>query len=95
MIGRLALFALAADFRGNAVSAENGAPAVGHFGQFFHENRAQLAQLVHHVLVVDDFLADIDRRTIEIQRDLDHIDRAHDAGAESARLEQIDLLSPP
>jgi hypothetical protein len=44
------------------------------------------------VLVVDNFLADIDGRTVKIERDLDHIDGPDDTGAEAARLEQKDLL---
>ena len=72
--------------------AENGAGAGRHFLEFLDENRAQFAKFVDHVLVVDDFLANVDRRAIEVERDLDHVDGAHDAGAESAGLEKVNLL---
>ena len=44
--------------------AEDRARARRHFVQFFDENRAGFAQLFDYVLVVDDFLADVDRRTV-------------------------------
>ena len=86
------VFALTANFRGNAVSTEDGTSAVRHFGEFFHENGAQFTKLFHHVFVVDNLLADINGTTIEIQRDLDNIDSPHDAGTKSPRFEKIDLL---
>ncbi len=36
---------------------ENGARARRHFLEFFDENGAQIAQFVHNVLVMYDFLA--------------------------------------
>jgi hypothetical protein len=47
------------------------------------------------VFVVDDFLAHIDRRAIEIERDLYHVDSPHYTRAEASRLEQEYLLSGP
>ena len=43
------------------------------------------------MLVVHDLVAHIDRRTVFLQRALDDLDRAHDAGAEAAGLGQNDL----
>jgi hypothetical protein len=39
-----------------------------------------------------DFLSNINRRAVQIQRDLDHVDGSHDTGAETSRLEQEDFL---
>jgi hypothetical protein len=44
------------------------------------------------VLVVDNFLADIDRRAVEVESNFDHIDGPDDTGAEAPRLQQKDLL---
>ena len=41
--------------------------------------------------IVDDLVPDIDGRAIKIERALDDIDRAHHAGAESARTGEEDL----
>ncbi len=90
--GEAALFALTPDFGRNAVGAENGAPAIGHFAQFFDKNGAQFAQFVHHMFVVDDFFADVNGAAVEIQGDLDHVDGAHHARAKSARLQKVNLL---
>ena len=72
--------------------AEDGARALRHLVQFLDEDGAGIPQLVDHVLVVDDLLAHVDRRTVEIESDLHHIDRPDDTGAETARLQQKDLL---
>jgi hypothetical protein len=58
----------------NPMRAENHARAHGYFLQLFHENGPGFAQLVHYVTVMDDLLADINRRAIEVQRDLDYVD---------------------
>src|ERR1039457_4827158 len=62
------------------------------FVQFLDEHRAGSPQLLYHVLVVHDFLADVDRRTVQIQRNLDHIDSPDNTGAETTGLEQKNLL---
>ena len=61
---------------------------VGTSSSSFDEDGTEPAQLVHHVAVVDDFLADVNRRAVEVQSDLDHVDSAHDTGAESARAQE-------
>src|SRR5579863_1821832 len=90
--GEVALLALLANLRRYAVRAENGAGAGRYFLEFLDEDCAQIAEFVHDVLVVHDFLADIDRRPIEVERYLDHVDGAHHAGAKTAGLEKVDLL---
>jgi hypothetical protein len=41
---------------------------------------------------VDDLLADIDRGAIKVERDLDYVNRTDHAGAETARLQEENLL---
>ncbi len=72
--------------------AENGTSAVGHFVQFLDENGAEFAEFLNYVFVVNDFLADVDRATVEIQGDFDDIDSPDHAGAEPTRLEKVNLL---
>ncbi len=74
------------------MGAEDGARTFGHLFEFLHEDRAGLAEFVHHVLVVNDLLADVDRRSVQIQGDLDYIDSPDDAGAETSRFKQKDFL---
>ncbi len=90
-----ALLRLPADRRRHAVGAENGPRPSGHFVQLLDEDRAGFAQFVHHVFVMNDFLADVDRRPVEIERDLDHVDGPDHAGAKTARFEQKYLLVGP
>src|SRR5215469_10694280 len=84
-------FCLAANGGRNPVGAEDGAGARGDFVQFLHEDGARIAQLVHYVLVMHDFLADINGRPVKVQSDLDYVDGAHYASAEAARLEKKDF----
>src|ERR1039457_1619531 len=90
---KLAALGLLADRRRYPVRAENDSRALRHLRQLLYENGARLPQFIHDVAVVDDLLPHIDRRAIEVQYDLDDIDRPHHAGAESPRPEQDDLLS--
>ena len=56
------------------------------------EDRAALAQLLHDVLVVHDLLAHVDRRAVELERALDGLHGAVDAGAVAARGGEEELL---
>ena len=69
----------------HAMRREHHRPVVGHFVQFVDEHRAKAAQPVDDELVVDDLVADIDRRPEPLDRQLDDLDGAVDAGAEAAR----------
>ena len=60
--------------------------------ELVHEDRAALAQLRDHVLVVDDLLAHVDGRAVELERALDGLHGAVDAGAVAARGGQQELL---
>ena len=58
----------------------------------FDEHRAALAQLLDDVLVVDDLLAHVDRRAVQLERALDGLHGAIDAGAVAARGGEQELL---
>jgi hypothetical protein len=81
-----------ADLGRDAVSAENRPGAFGNLVHLFHKHGSGLAQTVHNVLVVNDFLADENGWAVEIQSNLDHVDCPHHTGAEPARFEQKNLL---
>src|SRR5712671_5524394 len=78
--------------RGDAMCAEDGAGSGRDLVQLLHENRARFAQAVHNMLIVNDLLAHVNRRAVEIQRNLDHIDGPNDARAKSAWFQQKDLF---
>ena len=68
------------------MGGEDGGRALGdRVVELLDEDRAALAQLGHDVLVVDDLLAHVDRRAVELERALDGLDGAIDAGAVAAR----------
>ncbi len=50
------------------MGAEDDDLAFRHLGLFFDENRAALGELLHDVLVVDDLLANVDGRTVLVER---------------------------
>ena len=80
------------DRRGDAVGGEDDDLPLGHLALLLDEDRAALGELLDHVLVVDDLLADVDRRAVQLQRPLDRLHRAIDAGAVAARGCQEDPL---
>src|SRR5262249_9940838 len=73
---------------GHAVRTEHRDGAGRNFRQFFDKMRALGLEAFHHVPVVHDLVAHVDRRAILLQRALDDLDRAYDTGAETARLSQ-------
>ena len=80
------------DGRGDAVGGEDDHLALGHLGLLLDEDRAALGELLDDVLVVDDLLAHVDRRAVEVERALDRLHGAVDAGAVAARRGQQDPL---
>ena len=68
------------------MGAENGHRTFGHFGELLDEARSHRLETLDHVPVVHDLVADIDRRTIFAQSQLDDLNRPDDTGAEAARL---------
>ena len=71
---------------GDAVGGEDHRPVAGRrFGEVLDEDDALGLERVDDMFVVDDLVPHIDRRAVDLERLLDHVDRAHDAGAEAAR----------
>ena len=73
---------------------EHDRKAVRHIVQILHEDRAAGLQALDHEAVVDDLVADIDRAAEFLQRPLDDLDRAFDAGTEAARIGQHGCAGP-
>ncbi len=71
---------------GNAVRGKDDRAAGRHVREFVHEYCAEPAQPLHHVAVVHHLMTHIDRRTEELDRTLDDVDGAVDAGTETARI---------
>ena len=67
--------------RRDAVGAEDDDRALGHLVGLLDEDRAAPLEGGDDVLVVDDLLADVDRRAVDLQRPLDGDHRPVDAGA--------------
>jgi hypothetical protein len=65
----------------HAVRGEHHDRALGDLVGLVHEDHAAVAQRLHHVAVVHDLLAYVDRRAVLVQRLLDGFDRAVHAGA--------------
>ena len=70
---------------GHAMGREHDRPVVRNLVELVDEDRAQIAQPVDDEAVVDDLMPDIDGRAEALERQLDDLDRAVDAGAETAR----------
>jgi hypothetical protein len=78
------ILGVAVDARSHAVRGEDDGLALGYLGLLLDEHGAALAQLLDHVLVVHDLLADVYRRPVQLERALDRLDRAVDARAVAA-----------
>ena len=85
---QIAVLGLAFDRARHAMRAKDGDAAGRDLGQIVYEARALGAQPLHHVAVVDDLVAHIDRRAIFLDRAFHDLDGALDSGAESPRLRQ-------
>ena len=73
------------DLRRDPMCGQHHHGARGHLGLFIDEDRALGLEVAHDVQVVDDLLADVDRRAVLGQRTLDGVDRALHAGAIPSR----------
>src|SRR6202011_3991409 len=69
------------DARSDAVGGEYADSALGHLGLLVNEDRSPLAQPGDHVLVVDDLLADVDGRAVDLERSFDGLHGAIDSCA--------------
>ena len=77
----------------HAVGGEHRHRALGdRVVELLDEDRAAGAQLLDHVLVVDDLLAHVDGRSVQLQGALDRLHGAVDAGAVAARRGEEQLL---
>jgi|GEM_PF-4133219 len=63
----------------------------GNFVQFFDKNRAARLQALDHIAVMYDFMANIDRRTIFLQRQHDDLDCPVNPGAKAAGAAKADF----
>ena len=70
---------------GHAVGGEDHGRAFGHLVQLIDEQGALGLELFDHEAIMDDLVADIDRRTRNLERPLDNLDSAIDPGAKAAR----------
>ena len=64
---------------------EDDGRTVGDVREGVDEDCAAGAQILHHVRVVDDLLADVDRAPVERERPLDRLDRPFDSRAITSR----------
>ena len=76
---------------GDPVGAEDHGAVVGNIVKLVNEHGTLGAQAIDDILVVDDLVADIDRRPIEIECALDDPDGAIDSGAKTAWVGKHDL----
>src|SRR6266540_1258746 len=83
---------LLANAGGNPVGGEDHGRAVRHLVEFVDEPNPSLLESAHDVEVVNDLLAHVERRIDALERQVDHVDRPHDSGAEAARRGEQDPL---
>ena len=90
---QVAALGVGVDGRRDAVGAEDRDRALGdRVAELLDEDRAAVAQLLDDVLVVHDLLAHVHGRAVQLERALDGLHRAVDAGAVAARSGEQDLL---
>jgi hypothetical protein len=74
------------------VGAVNDAHAFGDVIDVIDKDGAFIRKFIDHETVVNNLFANVDGSAKGIERDIHHIDRAHHAGAEAARLEEQNPL---
>ena len=84
---QVAMAAGFAHFGRYAMCAVDHTLARRNFLNAVHEDRALFLQLLDYEAVMDDFLADINRRAECLQRDANDVDRPHHPRAEASRLQ--------
>ena len=65
------------------MSREDYRPVVRHLVKLVDEDRAETAQSLDDIAVVDDFMADVDGRSKPLECELDDLDRAVHSRAEA------------
>ena len=83
---------LAAHRRRDAVSREDHDRPGGHVPEVVGEHRALALQVVDHVPVVHDLVPHVDRRAVDLERQIDDIDGAVHAGAEAAGGREVERV---
>ena len=73
------------DRRRDSVRREDDRLALGHLALVLDEDRAARLEVTHDVRVVDDLLAHVDGRPVQVEELLDRVDGALDARAIAAR----------
>ncbi len=73
------------------MGGEHDRRALRHLGLLVDEDGAARLEVADDVEVVDDLLADVHRRPVQVERLLDRLDGALDAGAVAARRGEEDL----
>ena len=84
-ISEAAVLCFGGDRFGNAVRGENHRPVVGDLVELVDEHCPHRLEPFDDEAVVDDLVADIDRRSEPLERELDDLNRAVDARAKAAR----------
>ncbi len=59
---------------------------IGHLIDCFNKHHASAAEIVHHMLVVNDLMEDIDRRALGAQDFIDHLNGHAHASTKPARV---------
>src|SRR5205085_9143084 len=72
------------DCGSDPVRREDDDRALRNFGFALDENRAAFLELANDVAVVDDLLADVEGRPVELERPLDRLERALESRAIAA-----------
>src|SRR5690606_27671421 len=75
----------------DTVRAEHDCRIVRHLVEFVDEHRTKPPQPIHHVSVVHDLVAHVDRRTEELERAFDDVDRSIDTGTETSGIRKKNL----
>jgi hypothetical protein len=68
------------------VRAEDNGGVIGDFVQLVHEYRPLFFKAIHHEFVMHDLVAHIDGRAEKLERALDDVDGAVNAGTKTARI---------
>ena len=67
----------------HTMGGEYDGKVFGHLVQFLDKDRALAAQFIHHIFIVNDFMAHIDREAEFIERFLDNFNGPVDAGTKA------------
>src|SRR5699024_5078676 len=82
---------LVLDRFGDAVGTENDNGVIGNLIEFLDKHGATLTQAIHHIAVMNHFMANIDGWPEHVQGTVDDFNGAVDARAETTRVGKTDL----